>query len=285
MIKALLRQNDELPSGRIWLGSVVKNVQLGLIQAGHAMPADGKFGAGTANAVKAFQRNHGVAETARVEGSTWSALEDDLEAATGAEAARVARILDRFKGELDWVHEKEGHRGKPYWPGGESGVTLDPGVDLGHASPGLIEQLFGSIVDSSRMEALRGVFGIQGESAKAALNASPVIQGIRISSEQALEVMPHAAKTYWDSIRRRFDSLVREDTPPSVQTVLLSLAYNRGAGNSALDVLEQPLETKQWSEVARAIGAMQQDHDLEGIRTRRQHEGLLVEAELEFLAS
>ncbi len=177
MIKALLRQNDGLASGRIWLGSVVKNVQLGLIQAGHPMTADGKCGPGTANAVKAFQRNHGVAETARVDRSTWSALEDDLEAATGAEAARVAQILDRFKGELDWVHEKEGHRGKPYWPGGESGVTLDPGVDLGHASPGLIEQLFGSIVDSSRMEALRGVFGIQGESARAALNASPVIQG------------------------------------------------------------------------------------------------------------
>ena len=52
------------------------------------------------------------------------------------------------------------------------------------------------------MEALRGVFGIQGESARAALNASPVIQGIRISSDQALEVMPHAAKTYWDRIRR-----------------------------------------------------------------------------------
>ena len=117
------------------------------------------------------------------------------------------------------------------------------------------------------------------------INASPVIQGIRISPDQALEVMPHAAKTYWDSIRRRFDSLVREDTPPSVQTVLLSLAYNRGAGNSALDVLRELLETKQWSEAARAIGAMQQDHDLEGIRTRRQQEGLLVEAELEFLAS
>jgi len=285
MIQALLRQNDGLASGRIWLGSIVKNVQLGLIQAGHPMTADGKFGPGTASAVKAFQRNHGVAETAMVGRSTWSALADDLEAATGPGVARVARILDGFKGELDWVHEKEGHRGKPYWPGGESGVTLDPGVDLGHASPGLIEQLYASIVDSSRMEALRGVFGIQGENARAALNASPVIQGIRISPDQALEVMPHAAKIYWDRIRRRFDSLVHEDTPPSVQTVLLSLAYNRGAGNAALDVLGQPLETKQWSDVARAIGAMQQDHDLEGIRTRRQQEGLLVEAELEFLAS
>ncbi len=78
MIKALLRQNDGLAGDRIWLGIVVKNVQLGLIQAGHPMSADGKFGAGTANAVKAFQRNHGVAETAMVDRSTWSTLEDDL---------------------------------------------------------------------------------------------------------------------------------------------------------------------------------------------------------------
>jgi len=285
MIKALLRQNDGLASGRIWLGSVVKNVQLGLVQAGHPMTADGKFGAGTAGVVKAFQQKHGVAESGTVDRGTWSALEADLEAATGAESARVATILDRFQGDLDWVHEKEGHRGSPYWPGGASGVTLDPGVDLGHASAGLIEELFGSIVDGSQMEALRGVFGIQGEAANAALKASPVIQGIRVSSDQALELMPKAAKTYWDGIRRRFDSLVREDTPPSVQTVLLSLAYNRGAGNSGLEVLKQPLEAKQWSEVASTIGAMQQDHSLQGIRTRRQQEGLLVAAEVEFLAS
>ena len=285
MIKALLRQNDGLSRGRIWLGSVVKNAQLGLVQAGHPMTADGKFGSGTAGAVKAFQRNHDVAETGAVDRSTWTALEDDLEAATGAEAARVAQILDQFQGDLDWVHAKEGHRGRPYWPGGASGVTLDPGVDLGHASASLIEQLYGPLVDDAQMEALRGVFGIQREPARAALEASPVIQGIRISSEQALEVMPNAAKTYWEAIRDRFGALVRKDTPPSVQTVLLSLAYNRGARNPGLDVLRQPLEAKQWSEVARAIGAMQQDHELAGIRTRRQQEGLLVEAEVEFLAS
>jgi len=285
MIKVQLRQNDGLSSGRIWLGSVVKNVQLGLVQAGHPMTADGKFGSDTAGVVKAFQRNQGAPESGIVDRATWSALEDDLEAATGAEAARIAGFLGHFQGDLDWIHEKEGHRGRPYWPGGASGVTLDPGVDLGHASPGLVEELFGSIADSSQMEALRGAFGIQGELANAALKASPVIQGIRISSDQALEMMPNAAKTYWDSIRRRFDSLVRDDTPPSVQTALLSLAYNRGAENSGLEVLRQLRESRKWSEVAGTIGAMQQDHSLEGIRTRRQQEGLLVEAEIEFLAS
>ena len=58
MIKALLRQNDRLARGRIWLGSVVKNVQRGLVQAGHPMTADGKFGPKTMAAVKDFQDAH-----------------------------------------------------------------------------------------------------------------------------------------------------------------------------------------------------------------------------------
>ncbi len=44
MIKALLRHRDGLSSGRSWLRSVVKNMQLGLIEAGHPMTADGQFG-------------------------------------------------------------------------------------------------------------------------------------------------------------------------------------------------------------------------------------------------
>ena len=285
MIKVLLREKDGLSSGRVWLRSVVKNVQLGLIQAGHPMTADGKFGSGTLSAVNAFQRNRGLTESEIVDKSTWNTLDNDLQAATGAHAAQVAQLLEGFDGDLDWVHEKEGHRGQPYWPGGASGVTLDPGVDLGHARADLIEQLYGPILSDGEMTALREVFGIQGDAANAALRASPDIQAIRISSDQALEVMPHAAKSYWDAIRDRFDSLSREGTPPSVKTALLSLAYNRGSRNKGLEPLGEPLQSGQWDDAARIIGSMQQDHKLEGIRIRRRQEDQTIEAELEFLAS
>ena len=285
MIKALLRQKDGLSSGRVWLGSVVKNVQLGLIQAGHPMKTDGQFGPGTLGAVKTFQLNRGLTEGEIVDKSTWNALDNDLQAATAAHTAQVARLLEGFDGDLDWVHQKEGHQGRPYWPGGESGVTLDPGVDLGHASSDLIEELYRSILSEAEMSALREVFGIQGNAANAALKASPVIQAIRVSSDQALEVMPHAAKSYWDAIRGRFDPLSREGTPPSVKTALLSLAYNRGSRNEGLQPLGEPMQSGQWGDAARIIGSMQQDHKLEGIRIRRRQEGLIIEAELEFLAS
>ena len=285
MIKALLHFKDGLPSGRIWLRSVVKNVQRGLMDAGRPMEADGKFGSGTRRAVETFQSARGLEASGAVDRATWVALTDHLQAATGARAAREAELLERFGGDLDWVHEREGHRGRPYWPGGNSGVTLDPGVDLGHASPELIEQFYGRFFKTSEMRVLRTVFGIRGEAARSGLRASPVMQGMRISSDQAVELMPHVAGPYWDRIRSRFPSLVRKDTPASVQMVLLSLAYNRGPLNPGLDPLGEPLQAKRWDEAARKIGSMQQSHKLEGIRIRRRYEAAIVKAELAFLNS
>jgi GH24 family phage-related lysozyme (muramidase) len=74
--------------------------------------------------------------------------------------------------------------------------------------------------------------------------------------------------------------MVEPDTLPAVQTVMLSLAYNRGARNKALEELRQPLEAKNWSEVADLVGAMQQDHQLAGIRKRRRMEADLIREEL-----
>lgn len=285
MIRAILKFKDGLPSGRVWLRSVVKNVQRGLIQAGHPIKADGKFGDGTRRAVRAYQSAHDLAVSGVMDRATWADLSENLQATTAERAARVMGLLDQFNGDLDWVHEKEGHCGKPYWPGGNSGVTLDPGVDLGHASQELIEQFYGNFLLQSEMRALRTVFGIKGEAARSCLRASPVIKGIRISSDQAVEVMPHIAKPYWDNIKSRFRSLVRKDTPPSVQTVLLSLSYNRGPFNPGLEPLGELLNARDWKGVARKIGSMQQRHELEGIRMRRRQESAVIKAELEFLAS
>jgi len=66
----------------------------------------------------------------------------------------------------------------------------------------------------------------------------------------------------------------------TVQTVLLSLAYNRGSQNGALQILGDPLAAGDWREVARLVGGMQQNHDLVGIRKRRRWEAALIEAEL-----
>jgi GH24 family phage-related lysozyme (muramidase) len=117
----------------------------------------------------------------------------------------------------------------------------------------------------------------------AALNATPNLGSIRISREQADELMPYAARPHWNGISRRFTPLTEPETLPSVQTVLLSLAYNRGANNPGMDPLRTPLEAGEWGEVADIIGSMQQDHRLRGIRIRRREETALIRAELDYL--
>ena len=59
-------------------------------------------------------------------------------------------------------------------------------------------------------------------------------------------------------------------------TALLSIGYNRGGRNKGLDVLSDPIADSDWAEVGIRIIVMQQDHELVGIRKRREAEGQLI---------
>jgi GH24 family phage-related lysozyme (muramidase) len=188
--------------------------------------------------------------------------------------------LPGFRGDLHWLHERESHAGRPYWPGGISGVTLDPGLDLGHASVQLVERLVRPLVSPEQWSAIWHVLGMKGQRARQALKSSPVLQALRTSREQAAQLLPAVALPYWQAILRRFPPLAA--APPAVQTALLSLAYNRGAGNAGLAILGSPLEAQEWKLVGNLIGLMQQDHPQLGIRSRRRLEGdLILESLLE----
>lgn len=285
MIITLLRRGDGLASGRFWLSSVVKNLQLGLASAGQPVSADGKFGSGTEGAVKAFQRAERTNDTGIVDKATWAALARHLDRTIGPLQREIKRLLRGFDGDLDWVHEREGHRGTAYWPGTNSGVTLDPGVDLGQVDWTTTGKLYDALLTSDQKGAVTRVLGLKGQNAKAALDADPILRSIHVSKEDAERIMPHAAQSYWNQIVEGFPLLSTPDSLPSVQTVFLSLAYNRGPQNSDLIQLKAPLESKDWSDVANRIGAMQQDHTSEGIRVRRRMEADLIRAELEYVNS
>lgn len=282
MIRVVLKSGDGFGE-RGWLQTIVRHVQEGLSQAGCTIGLDGAFGSETETAVQAFQKANGLPVTGLVDRQTWAALSPYLKEKLGPREQLIATLLPAFQGDPDWVHQQEGHRGIPYWPGGNSGVTLDPGIDLGYADRALVEQLFVPLLTSAQWEAVGTVLGIRGEKAKQALEQVPVLQSIRITPEQADSVMPYAARPYWKGIADRFSSLKASTTPAAVQTVLLSLAYNRGAQNPALDSLQDSLATGNWSGVADVIGDMQQDHPLEGIRLRRRLEAALIRSEQDFL--
>src|SRR5690606_6830394 len=209
----------------------VRMLQRALVRAGHATDTDGLFGAGTEAALKAFQLAAGLDPDGVAGDRTWQALGPFLEAPPPPEPEEPpappgapAAVLDGFRGDLSWVHAREGYAGKAYWPGGASGVTLDPGVDLGFAQPALVEPLYAGVLTPPQLAAVRSVYGIRGNAARAALAASPALGTIRVTRAESDRIFPFAAKPYWDAIVRRFTSLPAPDTLASVQTVMLSLS-------------------------------------------------------------
>jgi len=277
MAAKTLKFRDGFDSKSPDLREDVKQLQRALQKAGYSVEPDGLFGRGTTEAVKAFQRDKGLKDDGVVEQKTWQVLEVKEES---GEIIVDLSLLEGFRGDLNWIHKLEGHAGKAYWPGGKSGVTLDPGVDIGHANPSMIERAYKDLLTPEQIAAVKKVFGIKQESARDALESDDVLKSIRISRAQAEKVFPYVAQPYWKTIVNRFPALADSDTLPSVQTAMLSIAYNRGAFNRALDELKASIEEKNWSELADQIGSMQQDHSLKMIRKRRRMEADLIRNEL-----
>ena len=285
MIFAILRKGDGISKERIFLTSVVKNLQSGLQAAGHAISPDGQLGTNTEKLIKTFQAAKQLEANGIVNKATWTPLSSHLQSTVEANQIKVREFLRNFDGDLGWVHEREGHKGFAYWPGGNSGVTLDPGVDLGQIHWNAIRPFYEKILNEEQQIAIQSVIGISGDAAKRALDTNPVLHAIRISQTDAERIMPLASQSYWVNIVNRFSSLAAANVLPSVQTALLSLSYNRGSHNQDLEQLQGPLNAADWGEVANRIAAMQQDHKLEGIRVRRRMEADLIRAEVDYLNS
>ena len=182
--------------------------------------------------------------------------------------------LPGFEGDIAWVRGWEGHFGRPYWPGGASGLTLDPGVDLGYIDPTLVYELYIDVLSVETIEMLLEYQGLTGEAARSVMYFDKVKQ-VRISEEQATSVFPFVAGPYWEDIVSRFPGL--KEAPGAVQTAFLSLSINRGPYNSDLHLLSGPLEQKDWSAIANRIDGMQNNHSLRGVTKRRDAEAELVE--------
>ncbi len=279
---ATLRRGDGLGDTTPHLRGEVERLQRALRDAGHEVEIDGLFSATLERAVRRFQSDRGLEVDGIVGPDTWRALRPHLPARERRAPFAGVTGFETFHGDLDWVHAREGHAGKAYWPGGRSGVTLDPGFDLGYQDVERTQELYASLLSPDQLDACAAVSGVRGTAAKAKLAADPTLRAIRISRAAAGRVMPYVAVRYWTAIGARFPVLREEETPGSVQTALLSLAYNRGARNGGLAVLKEPLIARDWLGVADRIAAMQQDHELQGIRTRRRREADLIREELQF---
>lgn len=188
-----------------------------------------------------------------------------------------------FGGSYDFFlrPEIEGFAGRWHWPGGNSGITLDIGIDLGQIAfhdLDEIENVYGpndsdeDVIAAFKL-ALATSYGLRAAAARAhfqTLKSRGFVGLLPITRKQAREGFAFLAWRFWHRLIQRFPGLA--DAPPQVQEAVLSVGYNRGTGNRGLQPLKVPISLRDWHGVADQIGHMQQDHELTHIRARRQFE-------------
>jgi len=173
----------------------------------------------------------------------------------------------------------------PIWPGGDSGVTIGIGYDLGYNSVAKITADFKNLVSAADLAILTSVAGLKAEKAKASL--TPAVKAAVVSWEAALDVfyiksMPDYAKK---------TKAIYPDVhllPPDAQAALVSLIYNRGnsldrPSPEARDEMRNivPLVTaKDLKGIANEFRKMKRLWDpakAAGLITRREREAVLIE--------
>jgi hypothetical protein len=168
---------------------------------------------------------------------------------------------------------------RPTWPGGESGVTIGIGYDLGYTSRQQIELDWDSFLEKPERAALQAVQGAKGAVAE------QLARGLRNI------VIPLAAAepVFYASTLPRFAKITRdafpgvEKLPFDAQGALLSLVFNRGAsfaGERRAEMRAIRAELAGGGSLARIADQFEAMQRLwpgsRGLRERRVREAALV---------
>lgn len=112
------------------------------------------------------------------------------------------------------------------WPGGESGITIGIGYDLGFATPDQFRSDWGPCLSEGDCNALIGVIGLKGAAAKERASA---LKAIVIKRADAGRVfMERSVPKAQKETAAAFPGV--DKLPADAQGALVSLVYNRGGG-------------------------------------------------------
>ena len=170
---------------------------------------------------------------------------------------------------------------KPTWPGGESGITIGFGSDLGYTTDKQFLADWSSNLNLNFLTPLRKVIGLKGQAAKSMLKGE--IMQVRVPYLSAYEVfIKTSLPRYYAMTKKIYPNLelLNEDT----QGALVSMVYNRGAsleGDSRKEMKAiVPLIAKlDYDGIAHQVEASKrlwENHKLEGLVLRREAEADLI---------
>lgn len=200
-----------------------------------------------------------------------------------------------FKGSLAWVHNEEGSGAKYYnsscyfpdsrlKPQSCSGITIDPGLDLGQADDKLISEVLEFYLGKGLMDLTQVTLLKKAEG----LTKYDAIEWIRknekyfkgkmlIPFDDSLFVMDkYTAPLYWKPLIEKMPELLLISPnykASAVHTAVLSYSYNRGSKRT-IEIAQDYLKLKNYDGLARAISNTY--HSMKSLRDRRKKEAKII---------
>jgi GH24 family phage-related lysozyme (muramidase) len=184
------------------------------------------------------------------------------------------------------ILESEGLSARPDWPGGQSGITIGFGYDLGYVTVDQFESDWGERVGSEANERLRTAVGLRGVRAR---NRVADLSDIRISRKMAEQVFESRTLPLYElRTAQAFPGV--DALPEDARGALVSLVYNRGT--SMLDdspedrrremrAIRDAVAEGDLAGIAAQLRAMKRlwaGKRLSGLIARREEEAQLVES-------
>jgi len=169
----------------------------------------------------------------------------------------------------------------PIWAGGESGVTIGMGYDLGYNTEKQFMLDWSGIINLNYINALRPTIGIKGPQAKAMLKGE--ILNVRIPYNTAYEVFVKSSlPRYYAMTKKIYPNmdLLNDDT----KGALVSVVYNRGnklEGDSRAEMraIVDLIAKQDYEGIAEQIEKSKrlwENRGLDGLVVRRESEADLI---------
>ena len=169
----------------------------------------------------------------------------------------------------------------PIWAGGESGVTIGMGYDLGYNTEKQFMLDWSGVINLNYINALRPTIGVKGIQAKAMLKGE--ILNVRIPYNTAYEVFVKSSlPRYYAMTKKIYPNmdLLNDDT----KGALVSVVYNRGnklEGDSRAEMraIVDLIAKQDYEGIAEQIEKSKrlwENRGLDGLVVRRESEADLI---------
>ena len=175
----------------------------------------------------------------------------------------------------------EKHLCRPIWPGGDSGVTIGIGYDLGYNDAETILSDWEERIPESGLDDLLAIAGMKGKTAREYIEQ---LRHVNIPLDQAKEVFySRTLPRYAQMTRKAYPGV--EKLPADAQAMLLSLVFNRGAAlegprRREMKAIKPLVQAGDLRGIAAQIRSMKRLWDIDqlpGLHARRDREAELIE--------